>query len=70
MPRLMLSYYFWIDSLTKEDSLDDIMQQALLMERRAFIELLVMNGFVMKTFLTVDILAKLYNQAVRIKSYF
>ena len=70
MPRLMLSYYFWIDSLTKEDSLDDIMQQALLMERRAFIELLVMNGFVMKTFLTVDILAKLYNQAVRKKSYF
>ncbi len=40
------------------------MLQALLMERRAFIELLVMNGFVMKNFLTVEKLAKLYNEAV------
>ena len=40
------------------------MLQSLLMERRAFIELLVMNGFVMKNFLTVEKLAKLYNEAV------
>ena len=52
------------DTLRKEDSLDDIMLQSLLMERRAFIELLVMNGFVMKNFLTVEKLAKLYNEAV------
>ena len=41
------------------------MLQALLLQRTAFIELLVMNGFVMKNFLTVEKLAKLYNEAVR-----
>ena len=55
---------FQLDDLRKDDSLDDIMLQALLMERREFIELLVMNGFVMKNFLTVEKLAKLYNEAV------
>ena len=40
------------------------MLQALLLQRTAFIELLVMNGFVMKNFLTVEKLAKLYNEAV------
>lgn len=52
------------DSLTKEDSLDDIMIQALLLQRVNFIELLVVNGFVMKNFLTVNKLAILYNEAV------
>ena len=42
------------------------MLQALLLQRTAFIELLVMNGFVMKNFLTVEKLAKLYNEAVRL----
>ena len=40
------------------------MLQGLLLQRTAFIELLVMNGFVMKNFLTVEKLAKLYNEAV------
>ena len=43
------------------------MLQALLLQRTAFIELLVMNGFVMKNFLTVEKLAKLYNEAVRLR---
>ena len=62
----MISFLFFsiLDDLRKDDSLDDIMLQALLMERREFIELLVMNGFVMKNFLTVEKLAKLYNEAV------
>ena len=42
------------------------MLQALLLQRTAFIELLVMNGFVMKNFLTVEKLAKLYIEAVRL----
>ena len=45
------------------------MLQALLLQRTAFIELLVMNGFVMKNFLTVEKLAKLYNEAVRLRSF-
>ena len=53
--------------MKKNDSLDDIMLQALLLQRTAFIELLVMNGFVMKNFLTVEKLAKLYNEAVRLR---
>lgn len=40
------------------------MIQAILMERIGFIELLLMNGFVMKTFLTVEKLAVLYNEQV------
>ena len=40
------------------------------MERRAFIELLVMNGFVMKNFLTVEKLAKLYNEAVSVQNFY
>ena len=55
---------FIAESLKKNDSLDDIMLQALLLQRTAFIELLVINGFVMKNFLTVEKLAKLYNEAV------
>ena len=55
---------FIVESLKKNDSLDDIMLQGLLLQRTAFIELLVMNGFVMKNFLTVEKLAKLYNEAV------
>ena len=46
-------------------SLHDIMMQALLMERLQFIELLVMNGFVMRKFLTVERMRQLYNDAVR-----
>lgn len=51
------------DTLNTIDSLHDIMMQALLMERVNFIELLVMNGFVMRKFLTVERLRTLYNDA-------
>ena len=46
------------------------MIQAILMERIGFIELLLMNGFVMKTFLTVEKLAVLYNEQVSISRIF
>ena len=52
------------DTLNTMSNLHDIMMQALLMERVQFIELLVMNGFVMRTFLTVERLRMLYNEAV------
>ncbi len=52
------------DTLNTMSNLHDIMLQALLMERVHFIELLVMNGFVMRTFLTVERLRMLYNEAV------
>ena len=48
----------------KDETFGDIMIQAILMERIGFIELLLMNGFVMKTFLTVEKLAVLYNEQV------
>ena len=47
-----------------EGSLDDVMMNALLMERVQFIEVLLMNGFNMSTFLTVSKLRQLYNEAV------
>ena len=52
------------DTLNSMDNLHDIMMQALLMERSNFIELLVMNGFVMRAFLTVERLRQLYNDSV------
>lgn len=51
------------DSLRDVD-LKDIMMRALLLERVNFIELLAMNGFVMRSFLTVEMLRRLYNEAV------
>ena len=53
---------------TKEDSKiwDDIMFESLVRQRKAFIELLLMNGFVMKSFLTVEKMALLYNEGVRL----
>ena len=50
----------------KYDIFGDIMIQAILMERIGFIELLLMNGFVMKNFLTVEKLAHLYNEEVQL----
>ncbi len=52
------------------DNLDSIMIEALLMERSQFIEILVMNGFVMKNFLTVERLALLYNESVSKTNFF
>ena len=40
------------------------MTRALDLERTKFIELLVMNGFVMRSFLTVEKLRELYNDSV------
>ena len=42
----------------------DIMIDALAYERSSFIELLVMNGFLMRPFLTVERLRELYNKSV------
>lgn len=52
------------DSLNDQHALGEIMFRALVMERANFIELLVMNGFVMRSFLTVEKLRTLYNEAV------
>jgi transient receptor potential cation channel subfamily M protein 7 len=51
-------------SLIGVSSVNDVMIDALIFERSSFIELLVMNGFVMRSFLTVDTLRELYNKAV------
>ena len=55
---------FASEGFRKDETFGDIMIQAILMERIGFIELLLMNGFVMKTFLTVEKLAVLYNEQV------
>ena len=44
--------------------LDDIMLQSLLLERVKFIELLFVNGFMMRNFLSVEKLKILYNETV------
>ena len=60
---------FVSEGIRKDETFGDIMIQAILMERIGFIELLLMNGFVMKTFLTVEKLAVLYNEQVCIQYY-
>ncbi len=47
------------------ETVNDTIKHALLKERVKFIELMVMNGYVMRNFLTVQNLAFLYNEAVR-----
>ncbi len=47
------------------ETVTDTIRHALLKERVKFIELMIMNGFVMRNFLTVQNLAQLYNEAVR-----
>ena len=42
----------------------EIMLQAILFQRKAFIDLLIMNGFLMQPFLTVKRLRTLYNEGV------
>ncbi len=42
----------------------DIMLQSLLLERVKFIELLFVNGFMMREFLNIDVLKLLYNESV------
>ena len=54
------------DALRTTSMLNETMKRALIMERVKFIELMVMNGFVMRGFLTVEILGMLYNDAVSI----
>ena len=48
----------------QEGDLDEVMTKALLMERVAFVELLILNGFSIHKFLTVKRLRDLYNDAV------
>ncbi len=52
-------------SLVGVSSVNDVMMDALIFERSSFIELLVMNGFVMRSFLTVERLRELYNRSVK-----
>jgi len=52
------------EALKSMTTLSETMKQALLMERVKFIELMLMNGFVMRNFVTVDILKELYNDPV------
>ena len=42
----------------KEGELDMVMTKALLMEREAFVELLILNGFSMHKFLSVEVRGK------------
>ena len=55
-----------IDSLQiatgKEAS--DIMLQAILFQRKEFIDLFITNGFLIQSFLTVERLRTLYNEGV------
>ena len=44
---------------------DEVMSQALMMENVKFIEMLILNGFLFKKFLTVPKLRELYNTAVK-----
>ena len=48
----------------RPESLDELMLKALTMERRNFVEALVVNGFSMGNFLTVEILRELYQDAI------
>ena len=54
------------ESLVGVSNIDSIMMDALHFERTDFVELLVMNGFVMRNFLTVERLRELYNRAVKL----
>jgi len=62
----MIDCPFIADTISLEDKpgFYDIMLQSLLLERVKFIELLFVNGFMMREFLSVDILKVLYNEAV------
>ena len=48
----------------KAEALEEVMMRALLMERKEFVELLLLNGFSMIDFLTVRTLRDLYNQGL------
>lgn len=53
------------ESIIGKTDLDDIMLKSLLLERVKFIELLFVNGFMMRNFLTVEKLKTLYNETVK-----
>ena len=44
--------------------MDELMIKALTMQRRNFVEALVVNGFSMTSFLTVEVLRELYQEAI------
>lgn len=48
----------------KVEALEEVMIRALLMDRKDFVELLILNGFSMADFLTVKNLRELYNQGL------
>ena len=74
LQKLLLLDYEYDDSrLLLLDSLQlatgqeasDIMLKAILFQRKEFIDLLIMNGFLMQSFLTVKNLRILYQEGVR-----
>ena len=46
----------------KADALEEVMMKAMLMDRKDFVEMLILNGFPLSDFLTVHHLRELYNQ--------
>ena len=48
----------------RPESMDELMLKALTMERKNFVEALVVNGFSMANFLTVEVLRELYQDAI------
>ena len=60
------NYHYLLDSLqlaTGQEA-SEIMLQAILYQRKEFIDLLIMNGFLMQAFLTVKNLRILYQEGV------
>ena len=49
----------------RQDSVSELMLKALLMDRKNFVEALVVNGFSMQKFLTVGTLRELYEGAAK-----
>ena len=64
--RLLTISVIFLESLqlaTGQEA-SDIMLQAILYQRKEFIDLLIMNGFLMQSFLTVKNLRILYQEGV------
>lgn len=51
------------------DIIEEAMTAALITNKPAFIKLLLKRGMVMRDYLTVGLLRKLYNECVRIECY-
>ena len=63
--QILFAYSVADSSLSGKDA-EDIMLEAILFQRVKFVDLLLMNGFVLRNFLTVERLEILYNDGVRL----